>query len=179
MTQVTFDLPAGEDAIDEQIELTETPLKENVKIGGEEISGGESEVSVVDVVIKTGADAAEHLLPLRDDFDPAVTFRSILLATVVSGFQAVMNQIYSVSLNFPLVYACLLAGTDLLQQFKPTSVDVSGTFIVLISYFVGSAWAKFLPGVRNSRLVGGTSMARVSFLGGLWPLNSSIMDHGV
>jgi hypothetical protein len=96
-------------------------------------------------VIKTGADAAEHLLPLRDDFDSAVTFRSILLATVVSGFQAVMNQIYSVSLNFPLVYACLLAGTDLLQQFKPTSVDVSGTFIVLISYFVGSAWAKFLP----------------------------------
>ncbi|KAJ5443510.1 uncharacterized protein N7458_007382 [Penicillium daleae] len=145
MTQVTFDLPAGEDAIYEQIELTETPLKENVKIGGEEISGGESEVSVVDVVIRTGADAAEHLLPLRDDFDPAVTFRSILLATVVSGFQAVMNQIYSVSLNLPLVYACLLAGTDLLQQFKPTSIDVSGTFIVLISYFVGSAWAKFLP----------------------------------
>jgi hypothetical protein len=28
MTQVTFDLPAGEDAIDEQIELTETPLGE-------------------------------------------------------------------------------------------------------------------------------------------------------
>lgn len=32
-----------------------------------------------------------------------------------------------------------------MQQFKPTSVDISGTFIVLISYFLGNAWAKFLP----------------------------------
>lgn len=49
-----------------------------------------------EVIIITGADAAHHLLPLRDDFDPVITFRSLLLATLLSGFQAVMQQIYMV-----------------------------------------------------------------------------------
>lgn len=49
-----------------------------------------------DVIIVTGADAAAHLLPLRDDGEPALTFRSLFLATVLSAFQAVMKQIYSV-----------------------------------------------------------------------------------
>ncbi|RBR02524.1 hypothetical protein VDGD_05125 [Verticillium dahliae] len=77
-----------------------------------------------EVIIITGADAAHHLLPLRDDFDPVITFRSLLLATLLSGFQAVMQQIY---------------------VFKPTSVTLSGTFTVLIAYFAGNAWATFLP----------------------------------
>lgn len=49
-----------------------------------------------DVIIITGADAAAHLLPMRDDGESALTFRSILLATCLSAFQAVMSQIYSV-----------------------------------------------------------------------------------
>lgn len=51
-----------------------------------------------DHIIVTGADAAAHLLPLRDDGDPSVTFRGILLASCLSAFQAVMNQIYTVGL---------------------------------------------------------------------------------
>lgn len=47
-------------------------------------------------IIITGADAAAHLLPLRDDFEPALTFRSIFLATILSAFQAVVYQIYQV-----------------------------------------------------------------------------------
>ncbi|KAH6603132.1 opt oligopeptide transporter [Trichoderma cornu-damae] len=82
-----------------------------------------------DVIIITGADAAAHLLPMRDDHEPALTFRSLVLATGLSAFQAVLSQIY---------------------QFKPTSVTISGTFIVLIAYFVGNAWAAFLP--RGDRL---------------------------
>lgn len=50
-----------------------------------------------DHIIITGADAATHLLPLRDDGDPALTFRSIFLATILACFQAVMYQIYMVS----------------------------------------------------------------------------------
>jgi hypothetical protein len=50
-----------------------------------------------DHIIITGADAANYLLPLRDDKDPSVTFRGILLATCLSAFQAIMNQIYNVS----------------------------------------------------------------------------------
>lgn len=49
-----------------------------------------------DTIIITGADAAAHLLPLRDDFDSVLTFRSILLASGLACFQAVMNQIYQV-----------------------------------------------------------------------------------
>lgn len=47
-------------------------------------------------IIITGADAALHLLPLRDDGDPALTFRSLFLSTGLAAFQAVMNQIYQV-----------------------------------------------------------------------------------
>lgn len=50
-----------------------------------------------DHVIVTGADAANYLLSIRDDGDPALTVRSMVLATVVAAFQAAMNQIYSVS----------------------------------------------------------------------------------
>lgn len=50
-----------------------------------------------EVIIITGADAARHLLPMRDDFDTALTFRSLLLASGLSCFQAVMSQIYTVS----------------------------------------------------------------------------------
>ncbi|GKT76853.1 OPT oligopeptide transporter [Colletotrichum tofieldiae] len=75
-------------------------------------------------IIITGADAARYLLPLRDDFDPSLTFRSMFLATCLSAFQAVMSQIYT---------------------FKPTNVTISGTFIVLIGYFAGKAWSNVLP----------------------------------
>lgn len=46
--------------------------------------------------IITGEDASLYLLPIRDDHDPALTFRSIVLATGLSCFQAVMSQIYMV-----------------------------------------------------------------------------------
>ncbi|KAJ4370267.1 hypothetical protein N0V86_009004 [Didymella sp. IMI 355093] len=75
-------------------------------------------------IIITGADAAAHLLPMRDDQEPALTFRSIFLATILSAFQAVVYQIY---------------------QFKPTAITIQGTFIVLMAFFLGNAWAKLLP----------------------------------
>ncbi|KAH0284684.1 OPT superfamily oligopeptide transporter, partial [Aureobasidium melanogenum] len=88
------------------------------------ISDGYDKSDHPDHIIVTGADAAVHLLPMRDDGDPSLTFRGIFLASCLSAFQAVMNQIYT---------------------FKPTSITIQGTFIVLIAYFVGNAWAKFLP----------------------------------
>ncbi|CRL21990.1 Oligopeptide transporter OPT superfamily [Penicillium camemberti] len=84
----------------------------------------ENDLSDPDAIIVTGADVALHMLSLRDDFDNSLTFRSVLLASGLACFQAVMNQIYS---------------------FKPTAVTIQGTFIVLIAYFVGNGWAKFLP----------------------------------
>lgn len=50
-----------------------------------------------DYVIRSGVDASKHLLSLRDDEDPVLTFRSALLGTAFACFQAAMNQIYNVS----------------------------------------------------------------------------------
>jgi hypothetical protein len=67
----------------------------------------EKDNSSVDKIIITGADASEHLLPIRDDFDRALTFRSLFLATILSGFQAVMTQIYNVSSKFCNLYCTM------------------------------------------------------------------------
>ncbi|KAH8694915.1 putative oligopeptide transporter [Talaromyces proteolyticus] len=82
-----------------------------------------------DVIIVTGTDAANHLIPLRDDGNPALTFRSLFIATVLSAFQATMSQIY---------------------YFKPTYLTIQGTFIVVFAYFLGKGWANFLP--RGDRI---------------------------
>lgn len=55
-----------------------------------------SEHGSEEAIIVNGADAAAHLLPMRDDFDPSVTFRGIFLASVLAAFQACMFQIYNV-----------------------------------------------------------------------------------
>lgn len=65
-----------------------------------------------EVIIITGADAARHLLPMRDDFDTALTFRSLLLASGLSCFQAVMSQIYTVSGHHMLWVLLIVADTD-------------------------------------------------------------------
>ncbi|KOS37894.1 hypothetical protein ACN38_g11306 [Penicillium nordicum] len=113
----------SQEAIGEKTPATVLAIKNENSLGDKDVDGNP------DAIIITGADAALHMLSLRDDFDNVLTFRSILLASGLACFQAVMNQIY---------------------QFKPTLVTIQGTFIVLISYFVGNAWAKFLP--RGDRL---------------------------
>ncbi|KAJ5375411.1 Oligopeptide transporter OPT superfamily [Penicillium concentricum] len=122
--------------------MAESPVKtSDISVASQEAIGEKNAVTVLatkdehalsddgldsnpDAIIVTGADAALHLLPLRDDFDSVLTLRSIFLSSGLACFQAVMYQIY---------------------QFKPTLVTIQGTFIVLISYFLGNAWAKFLP----------------------------------
>ncbi|ORX37672.1 OPT oligopeptide transporter [Kockovaella imperatae] len=119
--------------IEDRIDHLQQTLPEDEKDSHKNPSDGESgSIGVKEngdddfdsVIIRTGADASEHLLSVRDDGDPALTFRSIVLGTAVSAFQAVMNQIYN---------------------FKPTSVSIGGSFIVLISYFLGRAWAAAFP----------------------------------
>lgn len=48
-------------------------------------------------IIKSGADAAQYMLSDRDDGDPAVTFRSMVLGTAFAAFYASISQIYKVS----------------------------------------------------------------------------------
>ncbi|PWN34798.1 OPT superfamily oligopeptide transporter [Meira miltonrushii] len=84
----------------------------------------ESEESESNHMIRDGHDVSQYLLPIRDDGDPCLTFRSLSLGLVLGAFQATMSQIY---------------------MFKPTQVGIGGSFLVLIIYFIGKAWARFLP----------------------------------
>lgn len=96
-----------------------------------------------DHIIITGADAAAHLLPMRDDQESALTFRSIFLATILSAFQAVVYQIYQV--RYSSRCDCTMCEQLMRAQFKPTLITIQGTFIVLMAFFLGKAWAKVLP----------------------------------
>lgn len=93
----------SDEAIDEKIRLdkkaTEVLTDDDPVIVTETKSGSneDSDSGTDDAIIVTGADAAKHLLPMRDDLEPALTFRSLVLATILSAFQAVMYQIYYAS----------------------------------------------------------------------------------
>lgn len=94
----------SDEALDEKIHLdtkaTEILKGDDLVIVTQtksESNDDDSDSGADDAIIVTGADAAKHLLPLRDDLEPALTFRSLFLATILSAFQAVMHQIYVVS----------------------------------------------------------------------------------
>lgn len=82
-------------------------------------------------VITTGRDVSLYLVDVRDDGDPALTFRSLFIGTI---------------------FACLGAALCQIYEFKPIQVLVSTIFLLLLSYSVGLAWAKFVP--RRSSVEG-------------------------
>ncbi|KIJ62124.1 hypothetical protein HYDPIDRAFT_114969 [Hydnomerulius pinastri MD-312] len=87
-------------------------------------------------VLTTGRDVSRFLVDLRDDGDPALTFRSLFLGTVFAGLGAALNEIYT---------------------FKPLQVSVSTVFLLLLIYSAGVAWAKVFPKrswVEGTRLAG-------------------------
>jgi hypothetical protein len=56
-----------------------------------------SDLDDPDKIIKSGADAAQYMLSDRDDGDPAITVRSMVLGTAFAAFYAAISQIYKVS----------------------------------------------------------------------------------
>lgn len=86
-----------------------------------------------DQIIVTGADAAAHLLPLRDDGDPSVTFRGIFLASCLSAFQAVMNQIYTVSHSIGYRRGWRLMSSSSNQLQSPFKVPSSSSLPILLA----------------------------------------------
>ncbi|GIJ91742.1 hypothetical protein Asppvi_010714 [Aspergillus pseudoviridinutans] len=75
-------------------------------------------------VIRNGADVSEFIVSVRDDGDPALTCRSIVLGSAFTAFSSVITMLYT---------------------FKPTQMQVSAIFIQLLVYVVGQAWALFTP----------------------------------
>ncbi|GJJ10751.1 hypothetical protein Clacol_004979 [Clathrus columnatus] len=75
-------------------------------------------------IITSGEDVSNYAVDDRDDGDQSLTFRSLLIGTIVAGLGAALNEIYF---------------------FKPIIVVISPTFVLLLIYTVGKAWERFLP----------------------------------
>ncbi|KAG7448856.1 oligopeptide transporter [Guyanagaster necrorhizus] len=77
-----------------------------------------------EAIVTSGQDVSRFVVDVRDDSDPALTFRSLFLGTVIAGLGAALCQIYN---------------------FKPVQMSVSTVFLLLVLYSIGLAWATFLP----------------------------------
>ncbi|KAF4840159.1 Oligopeptide transporter 4 [Colletotrichum siamense] len=75
-------------------------------------------------VIRTGADVSKFVVSVRDDGDPALTFRSIVLGTALTALASVITMLYT---------------------FKPTQMAVSAVFLQLLVFIFGEAWALATP----------------------------------
>ncbi|OJJ52396.1 hypothetical protein ASPSYDRAFT_62902 [Aspergillus sydowii CBS 593.65] len=75
-------------------------------------------------VIRTGTDVSKFIVSDRDDGDPALTFRSIVLGTIFTALSSVITILY---------------------VFKPYQVQVSAVFLQLLVFIFGEAWATFTP----------------------------------
>ncbi|EPT05439.1 hypothetical protein FOMPIDRAFT_1027098 [Fomitopsis schrenkii] len=135
---------SGQGSFDEKAEYTPTSEKPDAlytagtleKQASHEASTGDGDTSFLkgEPVITTGEDVSKYVVDLRDDMDPAITFRSLFLGTIWAGLGAAVQQIY---------------------QFKPVTVSVSTVFLLLLVYSTGVAWANVLPrgsSVRGTRL---------------------------
>ncbi|KAL2843107.1 OPT oligopeptide transporter protein-domain-containing protein [Aspergillus pseudoustus] len=75
-------------------------------------------------VINNGADVSKFIVSDRDDGDPALTFRSVVLGSVFTALSSVITILY---------------------VFKPYQVQVSPVFLQLLVFVFGKAWATFTP----------------------------------
>ncbi|KAJ5751908.1 hypothetical protein N7520_008825 [Penicillium odoratum] len=77
-----------------------------------------------DPVIRNGLDVSKFLVSTRDDGDPSLTFRSIVLGTIFTALSSVITMLYT---------------------FKPVEVSVSAVFLQLLVFVFGEAWAFGTP----------------------------------
>ncbi|KAJ4478642.1 OPT oligopeptide transporter protein-domain-containing protein [Lentinula edodes] len=76
-------------------------------------------------LIKDAHDIAIKVLSTRDDYElPVITFRMLFLGLGFSAFGSVLAQLY---------------------YFKPQTLLVSESFLLIVIYFIGKLWEKTLP----------------------------------
>lgn len=81
-----------QDAINEKATPIGLAAPGELKVSDEKLGGNDS----ASIIIVTGADVSAHLMSLRDDFDRTLTLRSIVVASGLACFNAVISQIYQV-----------------------------------------------------------------------------------
>ncbi|KZV83654.1 oligopeptide transporter [Exidia glandulosa HHB12029] len=87
---------------------------------------GSSEHVNGEPIISTGEDVSNYLVDVHDVGGEALTFRSIVLGTILSGFGASVTQ-----------------ARTFIYSFKPLPVSVSSIFLLLVIYSAGRIWARF------------------------------------
>lgn len=112
-----------------------------------------------DVIIVTGADAAAHLISLRDDLDPSLTFRSLFLSSILACFQAAMHQIYVACISNPRLPSSKLGYPNLWRARQLSSNQPKYLSAVHLSSsshtFWGTPGLQFFPGVIYWKQDGG------------------------
>ncbi|KAJ0412960.1 OPT oligopeptide transporter protein-domain-containing protein [Aspergillus carlsbadensis] len=73
-------------------------------------------------------DVSNFIISDRDDGDPALTFRSIVLGSIFTALSSVITMLY---------------------VFKPYQVQVSAVFIQLLVFLFGKTWAMITPRPEN------------------------------
>lgn len=147
-------------------------VKDEAQVNGNELFA-ENDRGSEDLVIVTGADVAAHLLPLRDDLDPTLTFRAAILGSGLAAFLAVMTQIYSVG---ELAYHLILHSHSTANEYTSSSnqpKSMSQAFsLFLFPTFSVPPGPDSSPVVTSLRRDGGHEVSRADCLGGL--LSSSL-----
>ncbi|KAH8825162.1 oligopeptide transporter [Flagelloscypha sp. PMI_526] len=91
-------------------------LADKVSVSSDkEFEGGDAGSDDASIVVD-GNDVSRLIVDIRDDGDPSLTFRSIVLGTILSGLGATIVQLY---------------------YFKPVNVSVNTVFLLLISWCLG------------------------------------------
>lgn len=126
----------------------------------------EASLEASSAILQSGADYSDKLISDRDDEDPCITFRSIILLTLST---------------------ILCSASAAIASFRPVHWSLSGILIYLIIFFIGKAWYKLLPTretvykrlgqdrVENSRVLS-LFAAMVHFIN---PHDFGIKEHGI
>ncbi|KAL0578071.1 hypothetical protein V5O48_003933 [Marasmius crinis-equi] len=113
-------LPASDGRAATPASDSEKKLESSEKLDSESLEASQ-EVYKGEPIVTSGADVSRFIVDLRDDGDEALTFRSILIGTVIAGLGAALYEIY---------------------YLKPVQVTVSTVFLLLITYTIGEFMAK-------------------------------------
>ncbi|CEH14454.1 peptide transporter mtd1 [Ceraceosorus bombacis] len=101
---------------------------DEAQAGLRELDGSEGVTKISDQVIRDGADVSRIAVSTRDDGDPALTFRSVVLGSVLAAFSSVVTVFY---------------------LFKPVQISISTVFLQLVAYVLGLGWAKLTPSAER------------------------------
>lgn len=122
LAEANLETNKDEDKVEEQLDEEERHEQEANVLAG----NMSTEVANGHPIINTGMDVPRFIVSDRDDGDPAITFRALVLGTAFTAFACVINMLY---------------------MFKPIEggMEVSNVFLLLVIYLFGLAWARYTP----------------------------------